>query len=1138
MSFNSSSRNMSFNSNSKRKLLARPGEYVADPDTQSNPSEDFMVDLGDTENMDDVPAIVPDYSAFSSSSGWRSLLGGAAEKAADPDSEGSQPSDDDNVVILPSVDGMVGGVFVPSDDPRGKSLEQMQRQLEEYPGSDTDDFATPQGSLRSGKSGSTGKYKFVAAPQTMEELEQMPVPTTVTKTNPRKGTREGAAASAEPPTPVKDNRSTSGGVSRREERGEESKNGKRNGIIMVVALALFFAIIVGIAISRNSRSDDDGTSPSEPDAIDPTAPTPTPTKDLLTPRPTLPAAFFSLAEFPGSRSLDEISDCDECEQTVQLPFALSWPGATNKISSVTVSTDGVIHLLGCGLLGTSCGEIRVVEADLDPSLNGEIWVATIPPTASVEVRQSDTSNEAQAYVVSWESIPFHDRSNTFVNAQATIYPEGNVLLCWGDGFPGVNFFSAGVLYPGIGVFVPPAIDVFDDDGKSIAGIWPANQCQYFDAPTSLPMSNEKFVPIGDNSEGQILKAVSDCDDCVETVELPFEFHWLGEYPVSQIVVTSDGRIGIDDCKPEDDSPCGEINVVSADLNPAVNGTVSVLYDQLDEEGLGSFLVSWEYIPFHTGLVSTFVNAQARLFPNGTIDICWGVAVVENNSFKAGIEDYFTSEVTPATGDQFDESGATQSGTWPFGQCQRFSYASFEETAIPTLPTNATIAPSNATEATAMPTDSPLRTPSPTSSGTIEQTQPDPQDTAGPTVAGTLPPVATSSPTPSPSSATPSPTNLATPMPTSNPSPKPSSATPNPTRGPTKAPFPAPTPSPVQVPISAPVQVPTPAPQVPIPVGVCAPTVGPCISTFQELQLIMLLPRSSETIAICGNDISAIEVTSQIKIEQDSTTLCCQGPGSCVLKSTGTDRNLLVTGSSVTLRDISFFDGVSDTDGGNVAITGGGEHKIIRCEFHDGRSTLNGGNLFVSDSSRVSIERSSFLRGDAAFGGGGVAVRDVVDFTTQDCVFEKNSATDGGGVIVSSAKLEPAMLQSVAITGAIFAENNAEVGGGLLLTNIWEGSEFILEQSSFFGNFASSEGPVGAIYHYSDDIEFSMAKNFGVGNLAPFDPNRCEGFSFYLGEAFCIGTNQNIRFSGGSRAPSEAPTSAPASIENQRRSIAR
>ena len=305
--------------------------------------------------------------------------------------------------------------------------------------------------------------------------------------------------------------------------------------------------------------------------------------------------------------------------------------------------------------------------------------------------------------------------------------------------------------------------------------------------------------------------------------------------------------------------------------------------------------------------------------------------------------------------------------------------------------------------------------------------------------------------------------------------------------------------------------------------------GPCVSTYEDLAIVATVPAfGPKTIALCGK--ASIEVASQLIIDHDSTTMCCQGPGRCELQSTGADRILSVVSNSVTLRDITFIGGVTEGDGGNVAITGGGKHKIIRCAFHDGRSALNGGNLFVSDSALVSMERSSFLRGDTASGGGGVAIRDVAEVIIDDCVFEKNRAGDGGGVVVSS-------VNSISVTRTIFAENSAEVGGGLLLTDIGESPQFTLQESSFFGNIAF-EGPMGALYHFTDEIEFSMVRNFGIGNIVPTDPNGCSGFSFTLADAFCIEASQNIRFAGGSRAPTKAPTNAPSTLAAQTRSIVR
>jgi hypothetical protein len=109
----------------------------------------------------------------------------------------------------------------------------------------------------------------------------------------------------------------------------------------------------------------------------------------------------------------------------------------------------------------------------------------------------------------------------------------------------------------------------------------------------------------------------------------------------------------------------------------------------------AFIISWEDVDVAGGRFSSVstVNAQAALYPNGTVELRWGFYDATRSSIAAGIVD---SSVTPrvalpATVAPFGSNGAPD-GIVPVGEdihsdCQSFSFAQ-SPTPPPTAPTAA------------------------------------------------------------------------------------------------------------------------------------------------------------------------------------------------------------------------------------------------------------------------------------------------------------------------------------------------------------------------------------------------------------------------------------------------------------------
>jgi len=177
--------------------------------------------------------------------------------------------------------------------------------------------------------------------------------------------------------------------------------------------------------------------------------------------------------------------------------------------------------------------------------------------------------------------------------------------------------------------------------------------------------------------------ISDEDDGLEIVRLPFEFSWRGlpALNFTHVTVTSNGVMFVGNstsngcCSPDAialDGPYQEekrIAIAQTDLNPASKGTIytGVLGDAI--------VVSWEGVPrFRPHLSTEFgLYFQISLRSCGEIELRWGEGDADpRDQFAAGIQDAEAGIAVPVTGDPFLENlGRTREGTWPRDQCRKF-----------------------------------------------------------------------------------------------------------------------------------------------------------------------------------------------------------------------------------------------------------------------------------------------------------------------------------------------------------------------------------------------------------------------------------------------------------------------------------
>ena len=181
-----------------------------------------------------------------------------------------------------------------------------------------------------------------------------------------------------------------------------------------------------------------------------------------------------------------ISDEDDDAEVIDLGFAFKWLGGTNTISEVHINTNGQININPeddnyCygNLIGDfEYTRIAVANSDLNPQGAGEIWT-------------KQTSLESM--LISWEDVAFYCESDGSVNAQAELFANGAVRICFGDGEMGSGsdeLIISGIegggseddeIFSGPEVVSPLPGLPFDDGGKSTE--YPPSRCYCFDPET-------------------------------------------------------------------------------------------------------------------------------------------------------------------------------------------------------------------------------------------------------------------------------------------------------------------------------------------------------------------------------------------------------------------------------------------------------------------------------------------------------------------------------------------------------------------------------------------------------------------------------------------------------------------------------
>ena len=131
-----------------------------------------------------------------------------------------------------------------------------------------------------------------------------------------------------------------------------------------------------------------------------------------------------------------------------------------------------------------------------------------------------------------------------------------------------------------------------------------------------------FEPVAGLVGANTTSALDNSDDTTELIVLPFEFNWLGIYPVTVVRVSTNGFINVDkNNTPSANDMCcdgvpivenstpSRISVLHEDLHPGNGGTIFLFHNTTSTPE--SFVVSWEEVDFYDSFRGE-ANAQIVL----------------------------------------------------------------------------------------------------------------------------------------------------------------------------------------------------------------------------------------------------------------------------------------------------------------------------------------------------------------------------------------------------------------------------------------------------------------------------------------------------------------------------------------------
>ena len=215
------------------------------------------------------------------------------------------------------------------------------------------------------------------------------------------------------------------------------------------------------------------------------------------------------------------------------------------------------------------------------------------------------------------------------------------------------------------------------------------------------------------------------------------------------------------------------------------------------------------------------------------------------------------------------------------------------------------------------------------------------------------------------------------------------------------------------------------------------------------------------------------------IELNANNLIIEGNGH-IIDASELSRIFLVTGGSVTLRNIKFKKGKyflnyfddEKCGGGAICSLHDSSIHILDCEFIENQSKKSGG-VILNKGKSLKIERCLFKDNNSVEIGGAIYNNSHLDLN-DNCTFKNNSAKNSGGAIYNDGDL-------FIIQNCSFLNNSSDNDGGAISD---DNGVLYLKKSIFKNNTSFNDGGAININNESDSIELiftDCAFEYNSGN---------------------------------------------------------
>ncbi|MBN1510932.1 MAG: hypothetical protein JXB13_02875 [Phycisphaerae bacterium] len=213
------------------------------------------------------------------------------------------------------------------------------------------------------------------------------------------------------------------------------------------------------------------------------------------------------------------------------------------------------------------------------------------------------------------------------------------------------------------------------------------------------------------------------------------------------------------------------------------------------------------------------------------------------------------------------------------------------------------------------------------------------------------------------------------------------------------------------------------------------------------------------------------------------SLTVVGPGADALTVSGDSacRVFQISGSHVTIQDLTIADGFSAESGGGIHISSGSGSLVVLqgCFIAGNSTTLGGGGIWSSGGARLIVLRCVISGNSASGSGGGILNENSVLGVFESSISGNTAGVCGGG-IMNDGRPVWGMVQ---IDHSTLDGNWANYGGGIYNGGSHGSASLLVESSTFSGNSAHNVAAISNDGAWSGSADVQIHACTFSGNTA-------------------------------------------------------